>query len=121
MISLNINESLILSYSNTNKVRKGKMKSLNLVNNIKSLSILSNSKVLKNTNKNEETLKKYRAIKTEENIKENNIFPLLNLMQNTVKNKNHKNIDKKSNRLNITTDNSNTYDNSNSKPNSTLI
>ena len=120
MISLNINESLILSYSSTNKVRKGKMKSLNLVNNIKSLSILSNSKVLKNTNKNEETLKKYRAIKTEENIKENNIFPLLNLMQNTVKNKNHKNIDKKSNRLNITTDNSNTYDNSNSKPNSTF-
>ena len=30
-------------------------------------------------------------------------------MQNTVKNKNHKNIDKKRNRLNITTDNSNMH------------
>ena len=115
ILSIDINENLILPLSNTNKTKKEKIKSLNFINNVKALSILSNSKVLKSTNKNtdKETFRQYRAIKTEENSCDNNRYSFINLTSKPKENKNCKNSDKKINKLNLTSDNSNTYDNSN--------
>ena len=120
ILSLDINENLLLSYTNTNKTRKENRKSMNLINNIKSLSILSNSKVLKSHKKDSDIIEQYRPLKTEDNIHEKNIsiYPFDKFIPSSVKSKKMINQEIKSNKLVRTTDHSNTNDNSNSKPNS---
>ena len=116
--SFEINENLILSFSNTNKNNKDERKSVNLINNIKSLSILSNNKVLRNK-KNKDSIDRYRPIKTEDNnILPKKISPFNNIITKSLDAKKLKTQEIKSNNLNRTTDHSNTNDNSNSKPNS---
>ena len=120
ILSLDINENLLLSFSNTNKTRQENRKSMNLINNIKSLSILSNSKVLQSHKKDTDTIEQYRPLKTEDNIHEKkvSIYPFDKIIPSSVKSKKLINQEIKSNKLVRTTDHSNTYDNSNSKPNS---
>ena len=120
ILSLDINANLLLSYTNTNKTRKENRKSMNLINNIKSLSILSNSKVLKSHKKDSDIIEQYRPLKTEDNIHEKNIsiYPFDKIIPSSVKSKKMINQEIKSNKLVRTTDHSNTNDNSNSKPNS---
>ena len=120
ILSLDINENLLLSFSNTNKTRQENRKSMNLINNIKSLTILSNSKVLQSHKKDTDTIEQYRPLKTEDNIheKKNSIYPFDKIIPSSVKSKKLINQEIKSNKLVRTTDHSNTYDNSNSKPNS---
>ena len=115
-LSLDINENLILSHSNTNKTKQDR-KSMNLINNIKSLSILSNNKVLQNSKKKKEAKNKYRPLNTEDNINTKKISSFKNIIAKSAKYKQLKNPEIKDNKLNRTTT-SNTYDNSNSKPNS---
>ena len=120
ILSLDINENLLLSFSNTNKTRQENRKSMNLINNIKSLSILSNSKVLQSHKKDTDIIEQYRPLKTEDNIHEKkvSIYPFDKIIPSSVKSKKLINQEIKSNKLVRTTDHSNTYDNSNSKPNS---
>ena len=112
---LDINENLMLSYSNTNISKQDNRKSMNLINNIKSLSILSNNKVLQNSKKKKDSNCKYRPVKTEDNINSKKFSPFKNIPSKSSKCKLLKK--QKSNKLDRTTT-SNTYDNSNSKQNS---
>ena len=112
---LDINENLMLSYSNTNILKQDNRKSMNLINNIKSLSILSNNKVLQNSKKKKNSNCKYRPVKTEDNINSKKFSPFKNIPAKSSKCKLLKK--QKSNKLDRTTT-SNTYDNSNSKQNS---
>ena len=112
--SFDINENLILSFSNTNKTSKESTNSMNLINNIKSLTILSNNKVLRNK-KNKNTIERYRPIKSEDNIRQMKTSPFQNATNKSAKSKQLKSKEIKSSKLNRTTDNSNTNDNSNSK------
>ena len=116
---LDINENLILSCSNTNILKQDNRKSMNLINNIKSLSILSNNKVLQKSKKKKDSNSKYRHNKTEDNIKSAKISPFKNIIKKSVKCKPLKNaeIKIKRNKL-IRTTTSNTNDKSNTKPNS---
>jgi len=116
---------LILNY-NCNINNKDSRKSVNLINNIRSLSILSNNDLMvkikenikSNEDKfinNEEDNFKFRPIITEENIlfdnnKKNNNVPN-NIINKSIS---HKELAKNANKKNTTIDNSNTYDNSNS-------
>ena len=135
-----INQKLLLSYNN-NKISKVKekdtdkdkninqlikKKSANLINNIKSLSILSNKDIFMNVKNKiksnniedninalaEEKEYKYKPIITEDNIKEKNKNILFTNFIN--KHKQLKKRENKNNLLNNTADNTNTYDNSNS-------
>ena len=115
--SFDINENLILSFSNTNKTNKESSDSRHLINNIKSLTILSNNKVLRNK-KNKNSIERYRPIKSEDNIRLTKTSPFQNVANKSIKSKQLKSKEIKSNKLNRTTDNSNTNDNSNSKPDS---
>ena len=115
--SFDINENLILSFSNTNKTNKESTDSRHLINNIKSLTILSNNKVLRNK-KNKNSIERYRPIKSEDNIRLTKTSPFQNVANKSIKSKQLKSKEIKSNKLNRTTDNSNTNDNSNSKPDS---
>ena len=116
---LDINEDLLLSYSNTNILKQDNRKSMNLINNIKSLSILSNNKVLQSSKKKKDSNIKYRPVKTEDNIKSTKISPFKKIITKSVKCKPLKNseIKIKRNKLNRTTT-SNTNGKSNTKPNS---
>ena len=134
-----INQKLLLSYNN--KISKDKekdtdkdkninqlikKKSANLINNIKSLSILSNKDIFMNVKNKiksnniedninalaEEKEYKYKPIITEDNIKEKNKNILFTNFIN--KHKQLKKRENKNNLLNNTADNTNTYDNSNS-------
>ena len=119
IFSLDINDNLILPSSNTNNTNKYNRKSMNLINNIKSLSILSNNKVLRNK-KNKESLERYRPIKTEDNINQKKISFFNNIITKSVKTKNLKTQEIKSSNINRTTEHSNTNDNSNSRTGSNL-
>ena len=112
-----INEDLMLSSENSNKTKKDNRKSMNLINNIKSLSILSNNKVMKNKNK-KNSIEQYRPIKTEENICRKKISSFSNIITKSVKPQKGNTQEINSFKMNRTTDFSNTNDNSNSKPNS---
>ena len=131
--SFELNKKLLLSYKNEVNIKNkdnnqiNKRKSENLINNIKSLSILSNKDLLENKENikinnekgilEDENEYRYKPILTEDNIIEN---------KNTAFNKfinNHKQLKKKENNnlINKTTDNTNTYDNSNSNFNTNNI
>ena len=117
---LDINEDLLLSYSNTNILKQDNRKSMNLINNIKSLSILSNNKILQSSKKKKDSNNnKYRPVKTEDNIKSTKISAFKNIIMKSVKCKPLKKgeIKIKRNKINRTTA-SNTNDKSNTKPNS---
>ena len=117
---LDINEDLLLSYSNTNILKQDNRKSMNLINNIKSLSILSNNKILQSSKKKKDSNnKKYRPVKTEDNIKSSKISAFKNIIMKSVKCKPLKKgeIKIRRNKINRTTA-SNTNDKSNTKPNS---
>ena len=117
---LDINEDLLLSYSNTNILKEDNRKSMNLINNIKSLSILSNNKVLQSSKKKKDSNNnKYRPVKTEDNIKSTKISAFKNIIMKSVKCKPLKKgeIKIRRNKINRTTA-SNTNDKSNTKPNS---
>ena len=90
---------------------------MNLINNIKSLSILSSNKSSRNK-KNKEELDRYHPIKTEDNIYKIKNAPFNNIFAKSIKSKNIKNKEIKNSKLNRTTDYSNTNDNSNSNENS---
>ena len=122
------NEQNKINDNNFNINNKDSRKSVNLINNIRSLSILSNNDLLakikenikSNEDKfinNEEDNFKYRPIITEENIfYENNKKNKNNNVPSNIINKSisHKELKKNANKKNTTIDNSNTYDNSNS-------
>ena len=117
---LDINEDLLLSYSNTNILKQDNRKSMNLINNIKSLSILSNNKILQSSKKKKDSNNnKYRPVKTEDNIKSTKISAFKNIIMKSVKCKPLKKgeIKIRRNKINRTTA-SNTNDKSNTKPNS---
>ena len=113
LYSYEINEDLRLSNTAINKHNR---KSMNLINNIKSLSILSNNKVLRNK-KIKNSIEQYRPTKTEDNICKKKIFSFTNIITKPFKTNQLKNPSIKSGKLNLTTENSNTNDNSNSNPN----
>ena len=130
--SLEINKKLLLSYTNDRNIKddniNNKRKSGNLINNIKSLSVLSNKDILENKeniiinndNNNleeEENEYKYKPIMTEDNIRENKKTAFNKFINN------HKQLKKKINKniLNKTTDKTNTFDNSNSNFNTNNI
>ena len=117
---LDINEDLLLSYSNTNILKQDNRKSMNLINNIKSLSILSNNKILQSSKKKKDSNNnKYRPVKTEDNIKSTKISAFKNIIMKSIKCKPLKKgeIKIRRNKINRTTA-SNTNDKSNTKPNS---
>ena len=112
--SFDINKNLILSYSNTNKKDQDNRKSMNLINNIKSLSILSNNKVLQNKG----NIGIYRPFKTEENNDETKSSSIKNITAKSAKFKPLKSKEIKDNKSIRISTHSNTNDNSNSRGNS---
>jgi len=122
-----INDNYNYNY-NYNINIKDSRKSVNLINNIRSLSILSNNDLMakikeniksndndENFINNEEDNFKFRPIITEENILYDNT-KINNKMPRNIINKSisHNELKKNDNKKNTTIDNSNTYDNSNS-------
>ena len=134
--SYDINKKLLLSFNNSsknadkniNEINKGK--SENIMNQIKSLSIVNNNDIMKNKNKQFEIKRnnidnihfnlegegqKYIPILDENNnTQEENNIKFKNFINKSNSHKQLKKNEKEKNKLNITTDNSNTYDNSNS-------